>query len=231
MTDFTYFFIDCKEGLGYNQLKSVMIKKGFSMKKVLFSLIILVLLPLNVYAAPDRVDQWDAGINISDNLSTKNNVSDGLSVGSNFSYGIKNWLGVGISLGWSDARYNLTDGTKGGRVTSVPVFGDIIFRVPTFADQHFVPYGVLGLGGIFDRTHGAGVTTDRGLQAKPKDGFAVKLGAGVDWFMAQNWIYNFETGYVFTDAKVDLTNGNNVLNSSVDLDYWYLGGGVKWLLD
>ena len=204
------------------------------MKKTLFLFMIAVLIPLSVYAAPDRVGQWDAGVNISGNLLSDDNTSDAFYLGGNVSYGLKDWLGLGISIGWSDSTFDVTSPSgsssgKGGRVTSVPIFADFIFRAPTYSYKDVVPYGVMGIGGIFDSVHGSGTSSNYGYTIKANDGFAFKLGAGIDWFANNNWVYNLETGYVFTDASVDVKNPNGSLRSTVDLDYYYIGGGVKWL--
>ena len=203
------------------------------MKKIFFFFAVALLIYSNVYASSDRIGQWDAGVNISGDLLSDNNVSGAVYLGANTSYGVKDWLALGISVGWSDSKFDVTNSSgstgKGGRVSMIPIFGDIIFRVPNLDNHELVPYGVLGLGGIFDNLHGNGNATSLGLTSKATDGFAFKLGAGIDWFANQNWIYNLETGYVFTDAKVEITNSNGSHNNNIDLDYYYIGGGVKWL--
>ena len=203
------------------------------MKKAIFLFAIMTLIPLSVFAAPDRVGQWDAGINISGNFLSDDHASNAFYLGGNVSYGLKDWLGLGISIGWSDSTFDVTSSSgstgKGGRVTCIPIFADVIFRVPNYSNKELVPYGVMGIGGIFDSIHGSGASGGYGYTTKAKDGFAFKLGAGVDWFADNNWVYNLETGYVFTDATVDVNNANGSLHNTVDLDYYYIGGGVKWL--
>ncbi len=203
------------------------------MKKIFFLLAVVSFFPIAAQASSDRVGQWDAGVNVAGNLITDQQGDGAVYVGGNFSYGINEWLALGMSIGWSDSRFEVTNSAgsngKGGRVTSIPIFADAIFRVPNLDNRQLVPYGVMGLGGIFTSEHGNGNAANLGLDTDAEDGIAFKLGAGVDWFANNNWIYYLETGYVFTDASIEVKNPNGSENDSVDLSYYYIGGGVKWL--
>ena len=203
------------------------------MKKVLSLFAVLVCLPLAAHAGSDRVGVWDAGVTIQGDFLSDDNAGDNVYYGGNFSYGINSWFAVGMSAGWSDSTFDVASPSgnfaKGGRVTIVPVFADFIFRVPGSEDKNLVPYGVMGLGALFTNLHGTGDAGRFGQQADNEDGFAFKLGVGVDWFANKNWIYNLETGYVFTTASLDITDSRGGDAGSVDLDYYYLGGGVKWI--
>lgn len=204
------------------------------MKKALSVFAFFLFLPLCAHAGSDRVGVMDAGLVIYGDFLLDDNAGNNAYYGGNVSYGINNWFAVGISAGWSDSSFDVdtpAGGTStGGRVTIVPVFADFIFRVPGSESKDIIPYGVLGMGAIFTNLHGTGDATRFGLETDNEDGFAFKLGVGVDWFANKNWIYNLETGYVFTSAEVDVTNSvNGSSNSHVDLDYFYIGGGVKWI--
>ncbi len=203
------------------------------MKKIIFLLAVISLVPMNVYASADRVGQWDAGVNIAGNLISDDQGDGAVYLGGNFSYGVKEWMALGMSVGWSDSRFEVTNSAgsngKGGRVALIPVFGDVIFRVPNLDNRQLVPYGVIGLGGIFANEHGNGNASALGLSTDTEDGIALKLGAGVDWFANNNWIYYLETGYVFTDASIEVKNPDGSDNDSISLDYYYIGGGIKWL--
>ena len=139
---------------------------------------------------------------------------------------------LGVSVGWSDPNIKasgagLSD-INAGSVTMLPVFADLIYRfAPDSASVR--PYLDLGLGGVFASHHGQRDLNPNGLNATSGDGFAVKFGAGIDWDAWESWVWNLEGGYVWTNADVTIrSNVNNAEVDSLDLDYFYLGGGLKY---
>jgi outer membrane protein W len=108
----------------------------------------------------------------------------------------------------------------------------MILRVPV-GDSPVQPYGVVGLGAIFwnidDTTSSNGVTVTTDIDTA----FGVKVGGGVDWFVNDHWIVNFNGAYVFNDADGTATASAGGATASVtekfDLDYWTVGGGLKYL--
>src|SRR5262245_43280162 len=99
------------------------------------------------YAVPNRAGKWDAGVNVSAAIPDDDGVDTGAYIGGNLSYGVNEWLGLGVSSGWTEF-----EGTTSGvtiEQTYVPLFGEFILRVP-MPDQPFQPYGVIGLGAVFN---------------------------------------------------------------------------------
>ena len=198
------------------------------MKKALPLFAFLIFLPVLSHAGSDRVGIIDAGLMVSYDVFSDGGINNNAYLGGSVSYGINSWFAIGVSAGWHDSSFDVPDSAagstaKGGRVAMVPIFADFIFRVPGSETKNVVPYGVMGLGGIITNLHGTGDASRFNQTVNDEGGFAFKLGAGVDWFATQNWIYNLETGYVFMSADIKVGSTNT------DLDYYYIGGGVKWI--
>jgi outer membrane protein W len=122
----------------------------------------------------------------------------------------------------------------GPDITGVPLFADLIVRGHS-EDRSWEPYGVLGLGTVIwsiDDTTASGATAGS-VQTDIDTDFAVKLGGGVDWFINNNWILNFNAAYVFSSPEATVTataaGTSATVTDEVDLDYWAIGGGVKYL--
>ena len=159
--------------------------------------------------APDRVGRWDLGLGVAGGFN--DSVDDSVFVSGTISYGVTPYIGLGVEAGWQEA-----DGQTGESVGVVPVMADIILRLPT-VHEALVPYGVLGLGV-------AGVYTELDNQDDVDDtAFAWKLGAGVDYFINPNWIFNFELAY--WSADVDLTRGS----VTDGFDWWTVGVALKYV--
>lgn len=193
------------------------------------------------YAAPDRVGKIDVGINVSGAIPTDAEADGGVAVGGDMAYGVNKWFAVGFSAGWQGTKLkSVTDGVvtiAGTDVNGVPIFGELILRLP-IENQQFVPYGLVGLGTVIwsvdDTTATDGIHTAK-VGVKANNAFAVKLGGGFDWFLNNNWILNFDAAYVFDRADVTGTVTSGGLSASATehqkLDYWTIGGGVKYLFD
>ncbi len=160
--------------------------------------------------APDRVGHFDWGVGIAGSFADES--EDAAFVSTAVSYGVTPYVGVGVEGGWQESDGSVTTETVG----VVPILADIIIRVPTIHES-IVPYGILGLGG-------AGVYVERDDQDDVDDtSFAWKLGAGADWFINPNWIFNFE--FAYWGISSDLP-GTSVAD---DFDFWTVGVGLKYL--
>ena len=160
--------------------------------------------------APDRVGRWDLGVGIS--AAMNDGADDSSFISATISYGVTPYIGIGIEGGWQEA-----DGASGNETIGyVPILADIILRIPT-VHEAIVPYGVLGLGG-------AGVYAERDNADDTDDtGFAWKLGGGIDWFINNNWIFNFE--FAYWDIDVDLP----ATSLGSDTNFWTIGVAIKYL--
>jgi outer membrane protein W len=200
---------------------------------------IFVLLALTTatvaFAAPDRTGRWDAGVNLAAAIPSDSDTDTALQVGGNLAYGVNEWFAVGFSGGW---QQHDVDGTTSGaivvsgtEVTGVPLFLDLIARVPTGAET-FQPYGVLGLGAVLwdidDATARSGATT-LAVETDVDTEFSTKVGGGVDWFLNERWIINAEAAYVFSSPEARVTVLGTSVTDDIDLDYWTVGGGIKYL--
>ena len=208
-------------------------------KKLILALLSLVIMTTAAYAAPDRTGKWDAGVSVAGALSTDDEIDSTVQIGGNVAYGVTEWFAVGFEGGWqnhgSDDAAVAGTTIAGPDITGVPLFGDLIFRVPTGQEQ-FTPYGIVGLGVVvWDADDidavilGVPVHAETDIDTE----FAAKLGGGLDWFLNDNWILNFEVAYVFTNPNATATaTGGGIsvtVEDDVDLDYWTIGGGLKFV--
>jgi outer membrane protein W len=205
------------------------------MKKAVALMIVLIFIPLSAYAASDRIGKWSAGINTSAGIFPVTGVDSAFNLGGNFGYELSEYFSLGMSAGWmnSDFRLNAPDGSgkfKAGQVTMVPIFGDIIIWIPTGGRRDLAPYAVVGLGGLFTHVHNTGAASDANLGVKSQNAFAAKFGGGADWYLNDSWVVNFEGGYVVTNAEMEVTNAaTGDYYKTNNLNYFYVGGGVKYL--
>lgn len=190
-------------------------------------------------AAPSRVGKNDIGLNVSAAISQDDELDTAAAINGSFSHGVNEWFAVGLSAGWQDFESDSTtsagitiDGTE---ITGVPLFVDLIARAPA-SEQSFTPYGVLGLGTVIwdiDETTATGLGATIATQTDVDTDFAVKVGGGVDWFVNENWAINFEAAYVFSNPEATVTAtaaGTSVsVTDEIDLDYWTVGAGIKYL--
>jgi hypothetical protein len=205
-------------------------------KKAAVLIAVLALMSASAYAAPDRTGKVDIGVDVAAAIATDSDTNAGVYVGGNLSYGFNEWFAGGVSFGGHVA--DIDDVTSSGvtifgpDVSEFSIFGDMILRVPV-GDSPVQPYGVVGLGAIFwnidDTTSSNGVTVTTDIDTA----FGVKVGGGVDWFVNDHWIVNFNGAYVFNDADGTATASAGGATASVtekfDLDYWTVGGGLKYL--
>ena len=168
--------------------------------------------------APDRVGKWDMGLGIAGAMN--DSVEDAAYFSTSVSYGVTPYIALGVEAGWQES-----DGAEINEemVGAVPILFDIIVRVPT-VHESIVPYGVLGLGAI-----GVYATNEDGTGSRQGDdvddiGFGWKLGGGLDWFLNDRWIFNFEFGYLSADVELptsSVTGG--------DYDFWTIGVALKYV--
>jgi opacity protein-like surface antigen len=211
------------------------------MRKLILTLAMLALATAAVYAAPDRTGKIDVGVNVSGAISTDNDIQSTAYVGGNIAYGINKWVAIGFEGGrQKHGSDNVSDGGTtifGPDFAAIPLFGDIIVRMP-IENQQVTPYGIIGLGTVLwdvdsasFNSAGVGGT----VETKVGSSIAVKVGGGFDWFINDNWVVNFESAYVFDRPDVTATASINGISASaidqVKLDYWTIGGGVKYLFD
>lgn len=186
-----------------------------------------------VFAMSDRVGKFDAGFHVGGLVSDSGKVNAATYFGGNVAYGVSDWFAVGVEGGYGDSRtsFNIGGNDHKAHISRIPLFADLIFRYSR-PENDYVPYGLLGLGALFTDIHGTGTLLSSNLKLDIDNSFAVKLGAGVDWFVTDHWILNFETSYVWVDADANVTNlaGGSTLDSA-PLDYWMVTGGAKYLFD
>lgn len=169
------------------------------------------------YADYSRAGRTDIGLNVSGTVADDSELDDGLFIGGNMSHGFNEWFALGAEVAWHDTS------TESDDLSAIPVLVDAIFRMAPLSDLPLVPYGVLGAGVIifdYDRDDVSLSNLDDDIDAS----FTVKAGGGVDWFLNEHWIVNFEAAYYFTEEDVELTN-----TTRGDLDFWTVGGGVKYV--
>ena len=160
---------------------------------------------------PDRVGRWDLGI--GDAAAMNASADDAAFVYGQISYGVTPYIGMGVEAGWEEADFN---DRASDTIGAVPIMADIILRIPTIHES-LVPYGILGLGG-------AGVYIERDNQDDVDDtGFAWKLGAGADWFINPNWVFNFEFAYWSADVNLPPTTVTD------DYSWWTVGVALKYV--
>lgn len=195
---------------------------------------LLVIKASNVEAGPDRNQKWDAGFDLSRADTSSNNIGESMLLSANLSYGLNEILALGVSGGYTEVSFKANPPSglvEGQDLTMTPVFGDIIFRVPT-GELPFAPYAIFGLGAMISHETGTDTLLAKNTNVRTEDAFASKLGGGVDWQVTPKWIYNFEIAYVLTGARLVVFNtSTNAQIESNDLDFWYIGGGVKYLFD
>ena len=186
-----------------------------------------------VFAVSDRVGKFDAGFHVGGLVSDSGKVNAAAYYGGSVAYGVSDWFAVGVESGYGDSRtsFNIGGADHKALVSRIPLFVDLIFRY-TKMEHDYVPYGVLGLGGLFTNIHGTGTLLSSNLKLDIDNSFAVKIGAGIDWFVTERWMLNFETSYVWADAEANVTNlaGGSTLDSA-RLDYWMVTGGFKYLFE
>ena len=167
--------------------------------------------------APDRVGHVDWGIGIAGAFN--DTADDTYFVSTSIAYGVTPYIALGVEAGWQESDGAASDETVGW----VPILADIIVRVPTIHES-LVPYGILGLGvgGVYVTDDNGSGPTNNGDDSDDT-GFAWKLGAGVDYFINPNWIFNFEFAYWDIDVDLPRTSVGDAVS------FWTVGVALKYL--
>jgi outer membrane protein W len=195
------------------------------LKKTFFVLALASFVAGAVYAAPDRTGRWDYGVHAAGLIPDDSESDEAGYIGGQVAYGVAPWLALGASAGW--AEFDESDSGVNLEQTIVPVFGDIIFRIP-MPDQPFQPYGIVGLGAIISDVDENVAAIDVDVETE----FAAKVGGGIDWFINDHWIINFEGSYIMCDADAEFKNattGAPIASVEGNMDMWSVGGGLKYL--
>ena len=192
-------------------------------RKTAFVVALVALCVTSAYAAPDRTGKSDLGFNVSGAIPDDDDTDATVYLGGQYAYGVAPWLALGAEAGW--AEFDDSEAGFTAEETAVPILGDIILRVPTESQAQF--YGIVGLGVIVWNVD----TNIPNVDFDVDTAFAAKFGGGVDWFVNDNWILNFEFSYITSDA--DATARNTVTGATIsdtgETDLWMVGGGVKYL--
>ncbi|MEM6902817.1 MAG: OmpW family outer membrane protein [Pseudomonadota bacterium] len=112
--------------------------------------------------------------------------------------------------------------------------GDVLLLPPTLTVQYhmlpekrFSPYVGAGINATFfidDDVPSGGAVTD--IDYDPSVGFALQ--AGVDYFINDNMLLNFDIKKVFINTDVDISTTLGPISADVDIDPWIIGVGVGW---
>jgi len=209
-----------------------MMRISLAGKKIIWFVLALLLVPVAVYAAPDRTGKWDAGFNVSGVFPSDSDADNSVYIGGNLAYGVTDWFAVGVESGWSriGTSIPISPGVTldAGDLTGIPLLSDLIVRVP-IKDSQVQPYGVLGGGVIFWSFDESSLLKAAGVTVNPSTSFAAKLGGGLDWFINDKTILNFETSYVFSNADITASGGGVRVTDSINTDYWMIGAGMKFV--
>ena len=212
----------------------LILERSGSMQKFFLMILMILVSAMSVSAAEDRTGKTDLNFQIGGLLSTNSHSDNGAYYGGRVTYNFKDWFAVGLEGGYSDTttRFTIDPTEYRSHISYIPLFFDLMFKYTQNQDYNYVPYGVLGLGMLFTDVHGTGTLNDSNFKMDINNSFAIKLGAGIDWFVNSNWALNFEASYVWAAADanlVNLTSGTAV--DSASMDYWTLLGGLKYLFD
>lgn len=200
--------------------------------KIIFVLMLSLGMCANAFAASDPTGRIEVGASVNGAFGLDDDFDDSVFVAAAVNYGLNPQWAVGISGGWTDPEITadnaLGSKTDAGSVRLTPIFFDVIFRAPPSTGS-IIPYLNVGIGALLAEQKGNQSLGVNRIEARDSDGYAVRLGGGIDWNVTETLVYNVEFAYVLTGAKVDfVTSNTNRQVSSLDLDYWYAGMGFKY---
>ena len=126
------------------------------------------------------------------------------------------------SITWAkqDVTFN---GTGIGALKMMPV--------TVTAQYHFTNLGAWKpyVGGGFNYTYFYDTDLGNNVGASVKrDSWGGALQAGLDYQLQRNWYFNVDVKYLWIDNEVRLNNVNSGSGSSLDIDPWLFGVGVRY---
>jgi len=83
------------------------------MRKLICGLVVLTFVWGSAFAAPERVKQYDAGINLSGLFPHDDDFDSAFSFGGNVTYGYNESFAIGLDISWAEADVDLAS-TSGG---------------------------------------------------------------------------------------------------------------------
>lgn len=86
----------------------------------------------------------------------------------------------------------------------------------------FKPY----IGAGINYTFFYNVDDPPGLALDYEDGFGWALQAGVDYYLTEKWLFNFDVKKLFLSTDVSINNG--AITADVDIDPWIVGVGFGY---
>ena len=115
-----------------------------------------------------------------------------------------------------------------GDVSVVPLLATLIVKNPIELDEcAVVPYGILGLGVCFWDYDESSALTNAGISVDMDSEFALKLGAGLDYYFTENVALNLEGSFMWSDTTGHVDAFGTHAQVDLDGDMWMLGGGLK----
>jgi len=163
---------------------------------------------------------------------------NGLNLGVRLGYDLNRYFGVELESGWSafdlktnEAEIKRVFGASGitdaGSLHVVPLLVNATAKYPM---DKFVPYAVGGTGVFFfnvsesDQIKNVGAELDVDSTA-----YGFKAGAGLDYFLTENFALNLESGFWFIlDPDASVRTSSFTVSGEADVDTWYVGGGLKY---
>jgi outer membrane protein W len=202
------------------------------MQKMLIGILILYIISVTAAAfAEDLTGRFNVGIIGGGIFPSDADIDETYYVGGNFAYGINNYLAVGAEAGYTNWE-NKEGGTDYGDVNAVPLFADLYLRYPLEIDINtFVPYVIGATGVVFWDYDESSLLTNNGISVNMDAKLGLKVGAGIDFFVDNNFAINIEGDYVWSDADVSIAAVGTVAAATVDTDYWIVNGGLKYYFD
>ncbi|MEA3328557.1 MAG: OmpW family outer membrane protein [Candidatus Omnitrophota bacterium] len=148
-------------------------------------------------------------------------------------YDLGDYLAIGVESGYMEYDLEFTDaGTYDmGTARNIPLFGDIILQYPFDLEEYvLVPYGIFGVGVVFTDFKESDWATTNNISVSTKNAFAMKYGAGFDFYITDSIAINVEGAYLDTDIDTTIAvTGIGSDSNDIRNDSWMVGGGLKYL--
>lgn len=157
---------------------------------------------------------------------------------------VNNYVAIGIETGHYtyDMDFAVTpvanSGVQGdlGSMDILPVVGRVRLQYPIedyaeFSELKYrlAPYLSAGIGGMFTNFDPSGYATSSGYSfITDSSALAGKYGMGLDFYINENFAFNFEGSYMDMDVKTVLTNEGIANTEDMHQNSWLIGGGLKY---